>query len=252
VPTIDDAPLALLTVSGGAAGALRRRHPERARGGGVRQPASVGERRVVVVRVRPQPQDRGGGPGPAPVLLAPGQRPARRRLRLVPSALPPRRTPAAHRGALPVPGPRLARRGGEAPAGDGAEHAAVPPGAAHAGQVRRRALLAVAQQPLPRVHVQHAVVGGQGAVAERAEAADAGARRGAEAGAAQRGGGRGVRAGQPHRRGRPPGVVHRPRAGGRALQLQGGRRRAHGPYAGGGRRRRGERPDGVPSEEVVI
>ena len=257
-----------------AARAVRGRHAERARGGGVQQPAAVGERRVLVVRrLRPEPQDRGGGPGPpqvALVVLAPGQLTAARRRRrqqrrrglvrrqprvVVAAAVLPvrRRRTAAHRRAdlAPVPGLRLVRAR-EGPPGHGAEHAAVP-AAGHPDEVRRGKLAVAAR--VPELHVEHAGVGGQGAVPERAQAAARARllrrrrRRGsAEAGAAQRGGGRGVVPRQPERRrGHAARVRRRPGAGG--VQLQGSRRWPHGPLVGGCRYR--ERPAGVLAEEVV-
>ena len=247
-----------------AAGEVRRRrHEERARCGGV-QPAAVGEHRVVVVRVRPEPQDRGGGHREAQVavvVVAAGELPAAARRRWVRErrrglvrqlhvvaapVLPPRRRAAApHRRPDVAPLPRLRLvRAGEGPAGDGAEHAAVRARAADADQERvrrrrrRRHPLVAAQ--LPELHVQHAVVRGEGAFAERAEAA-AGDRRRPEAGAAERGGGGGVQ-GELERRGHA--ALVQPGAGG--VQLQDGRRRPPRPLVGVRR----ERPPRVLAEVV--
>uniref|UniRef100_A0A452Y5V6 DUF4005 domain-containing protein n=2 Tax=Aegilops tauschii subsp. strangulata TaxID=200361 RepID=A0A452Y5V6_AEGTS len=231
----------------GAAGAVRGRHEERARGGGV-QPEAVGEHRVVVLRVRPEPQDRGDGHRQAQisVVVAPGELPAARPVRgmvrrrqphvvaaaaAVPHA---RRRAAPHRRADPAPPPRVRLvRDGEGPAGDGAVHAAVHERerAGHPDQERvRRRLLVLISAQLPQLHVQHAVLRGKSAVAQRAEAA-AGAPHEQEAGAAERGGGGGV-PGQPER-GRNAAVVQ---PGGGGVQLQDGRRRPPRPPVDGVRR----------------
>jgi hypothetical protein len=231
-----------------AARAARGRRAQRARRGGVR-PAPVRKRRRRVGVVRPEPQDRGDGHGAAQVPRAVAAHRGRVvratgvvAAAAVPAAAPPPPAPV-HRGAdaAPLPGPRLVHAG-EAPAGDGAVHA--PVRAADADPGGKDPLRGPCQLPrrvaqLPRVHVEHAVVGGQVVVpvAERAEAAA-----GTEAGAAERGGGpAGPR--EPGRRRRRRGHAHqavqRPRAGAGAgrVRLAGRRRQpVRAARVGGGRR----------------
>ena len=114
-------------------------------------------------------------------VVAPGELPAARPVRGVVRRRQPhvvaaaaavphaRRRAAPHRRADPAPPPgvRLVRDG-EGPAGDGAVHAAVHERerAGHPDQepVRRRLLVVVSAQ-LPQLHVEHAVVRGEGAFA---------------------------------------------------------------------------------------
>jgi hypothetical protein len=232
-----------------AARPVRGRHAQRARRAGVVQPPPVCEHRDSVVR--PQPEDRGDGHGSAQValVLAPDELASAGR-RVVGGAVPvvaAQPASPAHRGArrqLPG-GPRLLGvRAGEAPSGDGAVHAAVHGAALRAPDAGQEPLRR--SGPQQRVHVEHAVVGGEDEpVAERAEAAAGRVRlRRAEAGAAERGGPDGVPR-QPQRRQHAALVQPRRAAGG--VRLQEGRRQPLRAL-GGGR----EGPGLVPAEEVVI
>jgi hypothetical protein len=192
----------------------------------------------VVRRVRPQPQDRGDGHGPdqaiARVLAAGDLFPGARRRRVVVRvvAIPAVPPAPAHRRARRDPGPRLlVQRAGEAASRDGA--------------VPGRAGGDADQEPLrrQRVHVEHAVVGGEGPVAERAEAAAGDRRRGAEAGAAERGGPDGCPR-QPQRR--QHAAVVQPRCAAGGVRLQEGRRQPVRALVGG------EWPGHIPAEEMVI
>lgn len=236
-----------------------RGHVERA-GGAVPQPAAVGERGE---RVRPQPEDRGDRHLlPAQVAVVAAHEPVRvgrqrgvlpPQLRRVPAPLP-RPRPRADRRLRPrrqqlpqlLPGLRMPPRRHRA------EHAAVPEPARDAREERLRRRLRLPEVAergeLPELHGEHAVVRGEVAVAERAQAAAGAGEPAAEAAAAERGHGRVPRELE---RGRDAAVV-RERAGGVQLQERGRGAARQLPVEGRVGQGAGEGERVVPLRKMVI